>query len=206
MNNISLDKTKKRNILEIIDKKKRIVYHGTEEELKKYLKKPRKYEIHYLAKNTFIDLLDCQNVNARIEPGAIIREKVKIGKNAIILPGAVINVNAKIGDDTMIDMGTIIGSGAIIGKRCHIGAGSVVSGVMEPVSNNPVIIEDDVFIGASVTILPGLRIGSGSVIGAGSVVTKNVEPKMVVVGNPARILKNASEVDSNKVEINVKLR
>ena len=50
-------------------------------------------------------------------------------------------------------------------------------------------IEDDVWIGANSTILKGVKIGKGSVIGAGTIVTRNVPPNVVVVGNPARIIK-----------------
>lgn len=206
MNNIKINKENKKDIIEAINLKNHKVYKGTTSEMKSFLSKPQKYRINYLAKNTFIDLLDYNNINARIEPGAIIRTGVTIGDNVVVLSGAVINVNAIIGNETMIDMGTIIGSGAIIGKRCHIGAGAVISGVMEPASNTPVFIGDDVFIGAGAVILPGIKIGSNSVVGAGSIVTKNVDSGVVVVGNPATFLKNSSDLKQEKIEINVKLR
>lgn len=50
-------------------------------------------------------------------------------------------------------------------------------------------IKRGVWIGASVTVLPGVTIGEDAIVGAGSVVTKDVPPRAVVVGNPARILK-----------------
>lgn len=200
------DSQNKKSIIELIDKKTRIVYKGTSEQLKKYLNEPDKYETSYLTKNVFFNLLELQNVNARIEPGAIIREQVKIGDNAVILSNAVVNIGSKIGTETMIDMGTIIGSGAVIGDKCHIGAGSVISGIMEPLSTNPVIIEDNVFIGAGSVILPGIKIKKNSIIGAGSVVTKDVLENTVVVGNPAKFLKYNNPLLKQKTEINVKLR
>ena len=42
-------------------------------------------------------------------------------------------------------------------------------------------------IGANATILPGLTIGALSMVGAGAVVTRNVPPRAIVLGNPARI-------------------
>lgn len=56
-------------------------------------------------------------------------------------------------------------------------------------------IGDDSFIGAKSIILPGIHVGEMSIVGAGAVVTKDVEPRAVVAGNPAkqiksRILKN----------------
>lgn len=53
-------------------------------------------------------MLDLLEVDARIEPGAIIRDKVTIGKNAVIMMGAVINIGAEIGDGTMVDMNAVV--------------------------------------------------------------------------------------------------
>ncbi|MFQ5456769.1 MAG: acyltransferase [Nitrospirota bacterium] len=51
---------------------------------------------------------------------------------------------------------------------------------------SPVIIEDNVWIGCRSIILPGVKIGKGAVIGAGSVVTRDVHPKTIAAGNPAK--------------------
>ncbi|WP_324825549.1 2,3,4,5-tetrahydropyridine-2,6-dicarboxylate N-acetyltransferase [Sinanaerobacter sp. ZZT-01] len=144
-------------------------------------------------RNSAIPLIDIKNLHARIEPGAIIREQVEIGKHAIIMMGAIINIGAKIGEGTMIDMGTIIGGRVIVGNHCHIGAGSVLAGVIEPPSASPVIIEDDVLIGANAVIIEGIRVGKGSIVAAGSVVIKEVPPNMVVAGVPARIIKKKDQ-------------
>ena len=55
-------------------------------------------------RNSAVPLLDVKPVNARIEPGAIIRDRVEIGDRAVIMMGAVINIGAVVGADTMIDM------------------------------------------------------------------------------------------------------
>lgn len=52
------------------------------------------------------------------------------------------------------------------------------------------IIEDGASIGANAVILPGIRIGAGAMVGAGSVVTKDIPPKALVLGNPARFVKS----------------
>ena len=51
-------------------------------------------------------------------------------------------------------------------------------------------IGDFTSIGATATILPDINIGKNVIVGAGAVVTKNVKSNMVVVGNPARYLRN----------------
>ena len=65
-------------------------------------------------RNSAIPLSDLTKFNARIEPGAIIRDMVEIGDNCVIMMGAVINIGAVIGERTMIDMNTVIGGRAMI--------------------------------------------------------------------------------------------
>ena len=54
------------------------------------------------------------------------------------------------------------------------------------------------WIGAGATILPGITVGENSVVGAGSVVTKNVPPNVIVVGNPAKIVKSIDPPDTTQ--------
>jgi tetrahydrodipicolinate N-acetyltransferase len=157
-------------------------------------------------RNSAIPLLDLKGINARIEPGSIIRDKVHIGDNAVIMMGAAINIGASIGEGTMIDMNVVVGGRAQIGKMCHIGAGSVVAGVIEPPSAQPVVIEDDVLVGANAVILEGVRIGKGSVVAAGAIVTQDVPEYSVVVGAPARVIKKVDEKTKSKTEILQELR
>ncbi|WP_050638242.1 2,3,4,5-tetrahydropyridine-2,6-dicarboxylate N-acetyltransferase [Candidatus Stoquefichus sp. SB1] len=140
-------------------------------------------------RHSAIPMLDLTNINARIEPGALIRDNVEIGDNAVVMMGAIINIGAKIGEGSMIDMGAILGGRAQVGKRCHVGAGAVLAGVIEPPSAMPVILEDDVLVGANAVIVEGVHIGQGAVIGAGSIVLKDVPAGAVVAGNPAKIIK-----------------
>lgn len=158
------------------------------------------------ARNSAIDMLDTKNINARIEPGAVIRDHVTIGDNAVIMMGAVINIGSNIGSGTMIDMGAVLGARAHVGKNSHVGAGSVIAGVLEPPSKEPVMIGDNVLIGANAVILEGVKVGNGAVIGAGSVVTKNVGENEVVVGNPAKVVKLVDESVKSKSEILEDLR
>ena len=140
-------------------------------------------------RNSGVPLLDIRNIRARIEPGAVIREKVEIGEGAVIMMGAVINIGAVIGSGTMIDMGAVLGGRATVGDDCHIGAGAVLAGVVEPASATPVVVEDGVLVGANAVVIEGVRIGAGAVVAAGAVVTENVPPNAVVAGTPARIIK-----------------
>lgn len=153
------------------------------------------------SRNSAIPLLDKKNLNARIEPGAIIREQVEIGDNAVVMMGAVVNIGAVIGAGTMIDMGAVLGGRAIVGKNCHIGAGTVLAGVVEPASAVPVVVEDDVMIGANAVVLEGCRIGRGAVVAAGAVVVSDVAPNTVVAGIPAKILKDKDGKTAEKTAL-----
>ena len=157
-------------------------------------------------RNSALPLLDMKEIPARIEPGAIIRENVTIGKNAVIMMGAVINIGAEIGEGTMIDMGAVLGGRATVGKNCHVGAGAVLAGVIEPASAVPVIVEDDVLIGANAVVIEGVRVGKGAVVAAGAVVIEDVPPEMVVAGCPARIIKKKDAGTSQKTALEAALR
>ncbi|MZQ81811.1 2,3,4,5-tetrahydropyridine-2,6-dicarboxylate N-acetyltransferase [Paenibacillus sp. 5J-6] len=164
------------------------------------------YVVEADRRNSAIPMLDLKGINARIEPGAVIRDKVHIGDNAVIMMGALINIGASVGDGTMIDMNAVLGGRAQVGKMCHIGAGAVVAGVIEPPSAQPCVIEDDVLVGANAVILEGVRIGKGSVVAAGAIVTQDVEEYTVVAGAPARVIKKVDDKTKSKTEILQDLR
>lgn len=164
------------------------------------------YVVENDRRNSAIPMLDLKGINARIEPGAIIRDQVEIGDGAVIMMGASINIGAVIGEGTMIDMNAVLGGRATVGKNCHIGAGSVLAGVIEPPSAQPVVIEDDVVIGANVVVLEGVTVGKGAVVAAGAIVTEDVPPNTVVAGIPARVLKEIDEKTRSKTEIKHELR
>ncbi len=149
-------------------------------------------------RNSAVPLANYSKYNARIEPGAIIRDMVDIGTGCVIMMGAVINIGAVIGDRTMIDMNTVVGGRAIVGKDCHIGAGSVLAGVIEPPSAAPVIIGDNVVMGANAVVLEGVKVGSGSVVAAGSIVIADVPENVVVAGVPAKIIKKVDDKTKSK--------
>ena len=123
--------------------------------------------------------------------------KVVYGKNLYIGDHVFINSNSSI-----LDGGEIrIGSRVLIGPDTKIYAGNhslnsderivVENGKTRLISiPQPVTIGDDVWIGGNVTIVPGVEIGNGAVIAAGSVVVKNVPERVLVAGNPAKVIKN----------------
>lgn len=96
------------------------------------------------------------------------------------------------------------GSGGVkIGNRVMIGTHTSISSVTHDyerhgsmygtIVESPVVIGDDVWIASNATILPGITIGDGAVVGAGAVVTRDVAPRDIVAGVPARVLKKRPE-------------
>ena len=84
-------------------------------------------------------------------------------------------------------LGVVINQDAVIGKNCVIGKGVVIGG-----RNGFYVVPhigDNVEIGANSVLIGPITVGEGSIIGAGSVVTHDVEPYVVVVGNPARVIR-----------------
>jgi acetyltransferase-like isoleucine patch superfamily enzyme len=111
----------------------------------------------------------------------------------------------EIGNHTFVNYGSSIAArtSVKIGSYCLLGhytfvmdndQHDVVRHTVLPPSE-PVIIEDHVWIGSKAVILPGVRIGSRAVIGAGSIVTKDIPPRCVAAGNPARVLRYLTELD-----------
>ncbi|WP_187284233.1 2,3,4,5-tetrahydropyridine-2,6-dicarboxylate N-succinyltransferase [Candidatus Blochmanniella vafra] len=109
---------------------------------------------------------DFQKNKIRIVPPATVRYGAYISHNTIIMP-SYINIGAYIDTGTMIDTWATIGSCAQIGKYTHISGGAGIGGVLEPIQNNPTIIEDNCFIGARSEIVEGVIVEEGSVISMG---------------------------------------
>jgi len=127
----------------------------------------------------------------------------KIGKNPKILSPfkCDLGFNISIGDDffanvnlVILDAGKVtIGNNVYIGPNVGIYTPNHSFNHLERAagleSAHPITIGNNVWIGGNVVILPGVSIGDNVIVGAGSVVTKDIPDKMLVVGNPARILR-----------------
>ena len=159
------------------------------------------YVVENDCRNSAVPLLDLKGVNARIEPGAIIRDKVEIGDGAVIMMGAMLKIGAVVGKGPMIDLGTVLRGRATVRDRCHICPVPLLDAVEEPATATPVIVEDDVVIGANAVVIEGIRIGKGAVVAAGAVVIEDVPAGAVVAGSPARVVKQKDAKTEGKTAL-----
>ena len=135
--------------------------------------------------------------NTLIGDGASIREQCRIGSKCIISRYVTINYNTRIGDRTKVmDLTHITGN-------CTIGSDVFISVTVGTTNDNKIgaagydedsvkgpVICNGAAIGAGAILLPGVVIGEKAVVGAGAVVTHDVAPGSLVMGVPARRIRN----------------
>jgi 2,3,4,5-tetrahydropyridine-2-carboxylate N-succinyltransferase len=102
----------------------------------------------------------------RAVPGAVVRRSAFIARSVVLMPSFV-NLGAYVDEGTMVDTWATVGSCAQIGKRVHISGGAGIGGVLEPLQQEPVIIEDDCFIGARSEVAEGVIVRRGAVLAMG---------------------------------------
>jgi acetyltransferase-like isoleucine patch superfamily enzyme len=149
-----------------------------------------------------------------VSTGAIIFAGTHIGERAIIGDQACVRERCDLGHDVVIGRGTLVENDTVVGSLTKIQADAYVTAyttVEEGVFIAPrVITTNDNFmgrterrhalrkgptirrgarVGAGAVLCPGVEIGEEAFIGAGTVVVEDVPPRVVVVGNPARVLR-----------------
>lgn len=137
----------------------------------------------------------------------IIKHKAYIGSGVGLRIGsrAQLGHNARIGNDVSIGEDVVMGPDVVVMTSAH-----AFDDLDTPINKQgalpirPVKIGRDVWIGTRVIIMPGVMIGDGAVIGAGSVVSKNIPPRAVAAGVPARVIRmrgaGGDRTDKSRVE------
>lgn len=125
---------------------------------------------------------------------AIILRGAEIGKDCNINCHTLVESKAKIGNRVTIKPGVFIWDGIILEDDVMVGPNATFTNDKWPKSKNKDFtlletkVKKGVSIGANATILCGIEIGEYAMIGAGAVVTKNVPPRALMVGNPAKVV------------------
>jgi acetyltransferase-like isoleucine patch superfamily enzyme len=149
-----------------------------------------------------------------VSTGAVVFAGAKVGERVILGDQSCVRERVVVGDDVVIGRGSLVENDTTIGSMTKIQADAYItaySTLEEHVFVAPcVVTTNDNFmgrterrhelikgptirrgarIGGGAILLPGVEIGEEAFVGAGAVVTKDVERRMVVVGNPARVMR-----------------
>jgi sugar O-acyltransferase (sialic acid O-acetyltransferase NeuD family) len=117
-------------------------------------------------------------------PTAICSPTARLGAGAQILAAAVVNTAAVVGDNAIINTAAVVEHDCLIGRHAHVATGARLAGAVR--------VGEGAHIGIGATIKQGLTIGPHSVVGAGAVVVRDVGDEWVVIGVPARQLRQAA--------------
>jgi acetyltransferase-like isoleucine patch superfamily enzyme len=153
-----------------------------------------------------------------VSTGAVVFAGAKVGARVILGDQSCVRERVSVGDDVVIGRGSLVENDTTIGAMTKIQAEAYItaySTLEEHVFIAPcVVTTNDNFmgrterrhelikgptirrgarIGGGAILLPGVEIGEEAYVGAGAVVTKDVEPRMLVVGNPARVMRGVPE-------------
>jgi bifunctional UDP-N-acetylglucosamine pyrophosphorylase/glucosamine-1-phosphate N-acetyltransferase len=119
---------------------------------------------------------------SHLRPGTVVGREVEIGNYAELK-------NARVGDRTKVHHKSYLGD-AEIGTEVNIGAGTITCNYGLDRRKHRTTIGDRAYIGSDSMLVAPVRIGREAATGAGSVVTKDVPPRRVVVGVPARVIRS----------------
>src|SRR5207253_2885085 len=153
-----------------------------------------------------------------VSTGAIVFAGAKVGARVILGDQSCVRERVIVGDDVVIGRGSLVENDTTIGAMTKIQADAYItaySTLEEQVFIAPCVVttNDDFMgrterrhelikgptirrgarVGGGAILLPAVEIGEEAFVGAGAVVTKDVEPRMLVVGNPARVLRPVAE-------------
>ncbi|MBI3319046.1 MAG: acetyltransferase [Candidatus Omnitrophica bacterium] len=115
-------------------------------------------------------------------PSAICSPSAVIGQGTIVFPHAVVNVGARVGSNVIVNTAAVIEHDCVVGDHVHVATRAVLCSTVR--------VGALAHIGAGATVRQPTSIGEGAVVGAGAVVINDVAPWTVVVGVPARWLRN----------------
>ncbi len=120
-----------------------------------------------------------------VHPSAAVAGDARIGKGTVLYPNVVVMANVRIGNHVTVLANTVMNHDVIVGDLCIITSGVNLSGRVH--------IGRSSYIGSGATLMQGLTVGECALVGMGSVVTRDVAPRAVVAGNPARYLRNIDQ-------------
>jgi UDP-2-acetamido-3-amino-2,3-dideoxy-glucuronate N-acetyltransferase len=147
--------------------------------------------VHRLADVQAVDI----GSGTRIWQFVVIFTRAVIGRNCNICAQVLIENDVTLGDNVTVKSGVQLWDGTIVEDDVFIGPNATFTNDRFPRSKvypdnfSKTILKKGCSIGANATILPGIVIGEESMVAAGAVVTRDVPPKTVVAGVPAKVIR-----------------
>ncbi|MCH4093851.1 MAG: acetyltransferase [Acetobacter peroxydans] len=120
-----------------------------------------------------------------ISPSAFVSRFAEIGNGVIIGPHVSVQATAKIGNNVAINTAAIIGHDVVVKENCVISSMVNLGGGVH--------VEALSYIGMGALIREKLHVGGSSIVGMGAVVHSDVPSEVIVVGNPARVVRRNEE-------------
>jgi acetyltransferase-like isoleucine patch superfamily enzyme len=138
--------------------------------------------------------------------GVLVREDNQVADRVSIGSHTVIEHHVIIASDVRIHSNAFVPEYSVLETGCWVGPNAVLTNARYPLS--PEVkeelkgprIEPHAKIGANATLLPGVVIGSYALVGAGAVVVRDAPPGKVLVGNPARVTGNVSDLEAYAID------
>lgn len=116
-----------------------------------------------------------------VHPSAVISESAFLGEGTVVMQGAIIQSSVSIGRHCIINTAASVDHDCIIDDFVHISPNATLCGAVS--------VGEGSQVGAGAVVIPGIKIGKWSLVAAGAVVMRDVPDNVLVLGNPARVVK-----------------
>lgn len=120
-----------------------------------------------------------------VHPSVCMSRFVKIGPGSVICAGTILTTNVAIGSHAILNLGCRIGHDSVLGDFASLMPGTNIAG--------EVTVGDGCYFGLNACVINRVSVGEWSIVGAGAAVVKDIPPRVVAVGVPARPIRTLDD-------------
>ncbi|BAY07131.1 acetyltransferase [Calothrix sp. NIES-2098] len=118
-----------------------------------------------------------------VHPFAWVHPEVSLGVGTVVCAGAIVQPYAQIGSHVILNTKASVDHDCYVGDYVHIAVSHLAGGASA---------EEGAFLALGSVVFPGVRVGAWATVGAGAIARKDVPPKTIVAGVPARVIREVS--------------